>query len=1129
MKRILLNSLPLLLLNGILAAQTVLRPADPLQHTVTFQATKKDSVYSLPNRFLFPGSVIIHADSLLVPPTQYRVETQRGQIQFKTIPDSGQSLQITYRALPVQLDPVFQHWQTALDTAAASDTLHLARVRKTSTSNAEEAAYGDELNRSGSIFRGITVGTNQGMRLESGLRLQVSGKITPDVEVVASLTDQNTPIQPEGNTQTLQEIDKVFVNVIAPHFKATLGDFVYESGGSAFGTYSRKLQGASVRAESSHGSATLMGAASKGNFATRHFNGGEGNQGPYQLTSDEGRQDIIVLAGTEKVYIDGEPMTRGEDNDYVIDYGLAQVTFTRNRLITGDSRITVDFEYSDQQFQKTLYGAQAEGRLLNEHVTIRSSFFREADDKDNPVEFALTDAYLSVLKAAGDNPDSAVVSGAKYVGPERGNYIFQDSIYVHVGDGLGDYTVQFSHVGYGNGDYSFQGYGIYKYEGTGKGTYRPVVLLPMARQNQMANVVSEIRLGRGIALTGEAAFSHQDLNQFSTLDDSNNGGTAFDGQLLVDKRPLRIHEKSWGQIGFETHLRHVGDQFRPVGRTTDIEYGRKWGMDEGQVWGEDSREFKLTYAPSSTLEFLGESGALKRGADFSSNRHQIQMRLNDAKLPRLNYRVEQIDSKSPTQPNGSWLRQNGSLSTTVWKFQPGLRYESENRKLAQSDSTNDGFRFDAWAGSLGFKSGPVGLRFEDEVRDDKQYTSGRLAPYSLARTNKAQFDFGSGSAFSSSVAYTHRTRDYADPATQDQISNLADAKIRFSTLRQAFDGSLNYQFSSTQVSEMVRDTLQVGAGFGSYRLDETLNELVPDPDGDLLIRMIQTGHFIPVNDLKAGVDFQLAANRFWSKPAGLKKILSSFRGRSRIRVERRDKVRSFSRVNRAVLDPKWGADSTMVTGLISTWNELEYTHPGGRLSVRLLFQKNDSEDHQLAQEGLIRHLDERGVRIKTNPTRALGFFGEYEFRSDEKQYENAIRDDRDIRLSTLTIEASVRPKQSVELALKTIIRKARDYFPTPATEASALSFLPRVNLAFRGRGNLRAEVELGKVTSKQPDRALPYEMLGGDQPGRTTRWNLLFTYRMSGHVQATLNWRGRNEPWRDGLYQTGQVEVRAFF
>ena len=66
-----------------------------------------------------------------------------------------------------------------------------------------ESIFGEGIQKNGTILRGFTVGTNKDFTVNSGLRLQLSGRLSDDIEIVAALTDENTPIQPEGNTETL--------------------------------------------------------------------------------------------------------------------------------------------------------------------------------------------------------------------------------------------------------------------------------------------------------------------------------------------------------------------------------------------------------------------------------------------------------------------------------------------------------------------------------------------------------------------------------------------------------------------------------------------------------------------------------------------------------------------------------------------------------------------------------------------------------------------------------------------------------------------------------------------------------------------------------------------------------------
>ncbi len=408
------------------------------------------------------------------------------------------TLTLNYTALPLTLKTSYTQHQlenpklndsvrALLDTS--KEALRQIATTQTDTSHADIL---NNFQKSGSISRGFQVGSNQDLNLTSGFNLQFSGDVAKDVNITGALTEEQTPIQPEGTTQTLNEIDNIFIRIKAgEHFTSTLGDFTLELNSPADPTrlgyhaiisdsvrsnsrdstvshsglnkhdstsihdsttihdttanvatrskpiaaiektrdqifnafsqstldvISRKLIGAEATAQFDDGSVTIAGGAPRGEFTTNTIQGQEAYQGPYSLVGQNGEPSILIVAGTEHVYIDGVLQVRGEQNDYIIDYALDQITFQPRRLITSDSRIVVDFEYSDQQYNKSLFAANVKGDLLDGALKISTTYLREGDNQDAPLDLSLSDTDQNILANAGANPAKATTSAVTYAG-----------------------------------------------------------------------------------------------------------------------------------------------------------------------------------------------------------------------------------------------------------------------------------------------------------------------------------------------------------------------------------------------------------------------------------------------------------------------------------------------------------------------------------------------------------------------------------------------------------------------------------------------------------------------------------------------------------------------------------------
>ena len=1098
-----------------------------------FYSDGENTVFRLKHKFIMPGSVLLTVNS--VPEDlkkDIRLDLIKGIFQFRTAPDSGSIIEISYWYIPLDLKTNYQLWYRSDSTLNKRKTTVYKKKREERKKRSDDF-YSDNLKRSGSIFRGIEIGTNSGMRLQSGLRLQVSGKIMEGVDLTASLTDQNSPIQPEGNTQTLQEIDKIFITLKTKRFNTTFGDYVFESSGTEFASYKRKLQGATAQVKFNKGEAVFFAAASRGVFATNHFMGQEGNQGPYQLKGVKGERQIIILAGTERVWINGELIQRGEDRDYTIEYSSGQITFTRNRLITGDSRITVDFEYSAQNFQKEVFGVKGHSAFFDNRVQISASIVREKDDIDNPFNLTITDEYREILSKAGDNPDSALASGARFAGTNKGAYrkenINGKDVYKYVGPNNGDYLVQFSYVGTGRGDYSFKGYGIYIYEGEGKGSYLPIIFLPLATSSSMADVSLKANFMQDFSAGGEFALSLTDKNLFSPLNDNDNSGSAYNTYFKIKNKNIKISGAGLGKISLSGNVRKVGTRFNPMGRMSEIEHGRVWGTSEGTSSGEDIRRLKISYSPFKYLILKGEKGLLKRSIVFRSDRNFFSVNFIMKKAPKINFQREDINTKTDSSKGGVWIRDSGKIEWTYWGLSPAIIYNAEHKRDDLSDTTATGFKFNEITAKLGLKRKIISLNLSRTLRNNSEYSGKILEKNSVAETKTIHVNFIPAKTFIWSLMFTHRNKDYFDEEINDQKSDLADLKIKFTPKRGYLRSSLNYKFTSTSVSQMVRDTIKVGEGLGSYRFDEVTGEYVPDPDGDVIFRLIQTGDFMPVNQVRIGGDMFWRLNRIFRKNKKHLKALTNITVRSKIRIERSDRVRDFYKVNRLALFPDWSPDTLTVSASLFQQHDIEYRLPGKYASLRFRIKNNSVENNQLYARHFVNHKKEKSIRVKGGFLKKGGYFLEYQNKQDTKSFTTGSSVDRDIISSFITGEISYRPKQKIEFALKLKSGIAEDRTPVPVTRAVLFFMIPRVSYSIKERGRLRAEFEAGRISADPENRGLPFEMFSGDQPGLTMRWRILFTYKLSNHLQSTFNYRGRKEPWREKTYQTGSMEIRAFF
>jgi hypothetical protein len=220
----------------------------------------------------------------------------------------------------------------------------------------------------------VAVGTSSEPALSQSLKLEVTGTVAEGVEIRGLLSDRSLPIQASGRTQSIQDLDRVHLEVVSSGFSAGLGNVDVAFDGTTFGRYRRQLQGARFQMRREGAEVDLFGAVSEGSWETRRITTQPGYQGPYGLSS--GSRPIV--AGSERLYLDGRRLKRGEGQDYTIDYDRGLVTFTPARPISGESRITAEFQAVDPEGRIRSLGMRGQMATGDHRLQLGTTLIRES-------------------------------------------------------------------------------------------------------------------------------------------------------------------------------------------------------------------------------------------------------------------------------------------------------------------------------------------------------------------------------------------------------------------------------------------------------------------------------------------------------------------------------------------------------------------------------------------------------------------------------------------------------------------------------------------------------------------------------------------------------------------------------
>ena len=517
-------------------------------------------------------------DTLTFRKSDYLLDSTTNVFQWIKVPTD--TIYLRFQVFPLALQQNFQRY--VIPSVQNGNDLEKEREKfQIRASSTNELFGGSSMHKSGSLARGIGFGNNQSLGLNSASNLQLNGQITPNLMLTAALSDANIPFQASGTTNQLREFDQVFIQIHNEQLKITAGDFWIDKPDGQFMSYRKRAQGltgqynwqiangAKLYTQSSVG-------LSKGKFQRQIIQGLEAVQGPYRLIGANNEPYILILAGTERIYIDGQLMQRGQEFDYVIDYASAELTFTSRHLITKDSRIVAEFQYADQNYARSLlqHTTRYEGQKLKTWVAL----YQEQDLKNQPLQQLLSDQQLLQISQIGDQLNQAFVLGYDSSGfLENANMYrlidtlgYENVLVFSAEATLAHFRCTFSDVGPNQGDYVLSGVSAsgnyYKWvapiNGISQGNFAPIRRVQTPKRKQMVSTGLAYQLRPGWFVYTENALSENYLNLYSKLDDQNNLGFASKGGLRFQQTTAVDSNKR----SLETSLEYLylNTQFEPI-------------------------------------------------------------------------------------------------------------------------------------------------------------------------------------------------------------------------------------------------------------------------------------------------------------------------------------------------------------------------------------------------------------------------------------------------------------------------------------------------------------------------------------------------------------------------------------
>jgi hypothetical protein len=1119
---------------------------------------------------LIPGSFMVKG----VSDSAYMLDWVNSLLIWTHPPAGQDSVLITYRSFPYKLNAVARRFN--YDSIQNYFLVRPYDKAKDGQGGTDNFFNFGNISYNGSFGRSITFGNNQDAVVTSNLNLQISGYLADSIQISAAITDNNIPIQPDGTTADLNEFDKIFLQFKKKNWALTMGDIDLRQNQNYFLNFYKRLQGASFETtqqiDATTTNKTLVSAAiAKGKFTRNIFQGQEGNQGPYKLQGANGELYFIVLAGTEKVFIDGALMQRGEDQDYVINYNTGEITFTANRMVTQDARIQVEFEYADRNYLNVNLYLFDEANFNNK-LKVRLGLFSNSDSRNSPINQTLTPDQNKFLGKLGDSINRAFYPVANIDTFAAGKILYKhvdttyknaagatvhDSAYVFSTDPTNTlYSLSFADVGPGYGNYVPDLNGVNgsvfvwvaPINGVMQGSYEAAQFLVTPKTQTIMTVGADYAVNKHTTMTAEVAKSHYDINTLSTIDKRNDDGYAAKFQFKNIKAlgPAAKGLQLTSGLGYE----YVQKNFTPLERLRAPEFTRDWGLSLN-VSPADERiynaSFQLSDKKLNSLKY--DVSRYERGDGFTGTRNIVTHHQSFHNWT-INDQLSVTTSDSASF-SGIYLRPSIDVNkklSFLKDYLVGANYSLERNKMtdkmADTVSTTS-FEYNSWSAYLKSPEKNPNHWGMTYMQRENSYPYGRsLIRGDRSRNFNLYADFLKNPHHQFHINATYRRLQILDSAITTQMADntiLGRAEYIVNEWKGLLRGNALYEVGSGQQQKQNYTYLQVPAGTGQYTWIDYNKDGIQQLSEFVLAQFQDQAQYIrvytPTNDYVRATyntlnfSFTLTPKAVVTQKSGsFAHFLARMTFQSSMQLNQKQQAKGLLEWNpfKAPLD-----DTSLITRTLIVVNTLSFNRQDPHWGFDLSNTRNGSKS-LLTYGYEARQANEWSLRGRLNMNKSIALNATFRQGINQLNNSSSNFDSSNYDLKQFSIEPGLTytRKSNLRIGLgyrltskqNSLLWGGQNYTSTALNTDFKYNILQSTSI--QGKFTMSSISYMAAGGKPSTTSAVSYTILEGLLPGKNYLWNLDVTKRLGNSLELSLQYEGR-KAGDTRIIHTGRASLRA--